>query len=166
MMEKGKQLVENAGGLVKDEVIGLIRDAKQTKEPLKEKALGLVKGRPLRLLKGAKREAHVIRRDGTTNEHSGYFRNLITETNRRSTGDRRSTGKAAASPEVAESQDRVGDDLPLEDYDSMNVHQIRASLADLSIEEVRRLRDYEARNKNRRTLIGHFDRRIEVRSSK
>jgi hypothetical protein len=160
MMEKGKQLVEKAGGLVKDEVFGLIRDAKQTKGPLKEKALGLVKGNPLRSLKGSKREAAAIRReDGTTKDHSEYFRNLIRETTRRSTGE------AAASPEVAESQDGVGDDLPLEDYDSMNVRQIGERLDDLSIEEVRRLRDYEARNKNRRTLIGRFDRRIAAGSS-
>jgi hypothetical protein len=161
VLGKGKQLVERAGGLVKDEAFGLIRDAKQTKGPLKERALGLVKGRPLRLLKGAGREAAVTPQEEgeTTKDHSEYFRNLIRETNRRSTGE------AERSTEVAESQDQAGDDLPLEDYDSMNVHQISERLDDLSTEEVRRLRDYEARKKNRRTLIGRFDRRIEAGSS-
>ena len=160
MLGKGKQLVEKAGGLVKDEAFGLIRDAKQTKSPLKERALGLVKGRPLRLLKGVRREAAVTRQEGeTTKDHSEYFRNLIRETNRRSTGE------AEGSTEVAESQDQADDDLPLEDYDSMNVRQISGRLDDLSVEEVRRLRDYEVKNKNRRTLLNRFDRRIDAGSS-
>jgi hypothetical protein len=160
VLGKGKQLVEKAGGLVKDETFGLIREAKQTKGPLKEKALGLVKGRPLRLLQGARREAAAIRREGdTTKDHSEYFRSLIRETNRRS------AGRAEANTEVAESQDQAGDDLPLEDYDSMNVRQISGRLDDLSVEEVRGLRNYEADNKNRRTLINRFDRRIEAGSS-
>ena len=161
MLGKGKQLVEKAGGLVKDEAFGLIREAKQTKGPLKEKALSLVKGRrPLRLLKGVRREAAVTRQEGdTAKDHNEYFRDLITETNRRSTGE------TEGSTESAESQHQAGDELPLEDYDSMNVRQISERLDDLSIEEVRRLRDYEVDNKNRSTLIGHFDRKIAAGSS-
>jgi|SRR5215217_4547944 len=78
---------------------------------------------------------------------------------------RGSTGGTEGSTESAESQDQAGDELPLEDYNSMNVRQIGERLDDLSTEEVRRLRDYEARNKNRRTLIGRLDRRIEAGSS-
>ena len=161
MLGKGKQLVEKAGGLVKNEAFGLIRDAKQTKDPLKEKALSLVKGRrPLRLLKGVRREAAVTRQEGdTAKDHSEYFSDLIRETNRRSTGE------AEGSTEVAESQDQADDDLPLEDYDSMNVRQISRRLDNLSVEEVRRLRDYEVKNKNRRTLLNRFDRRIDAGSS-
>jgi hypothetical protein len=55
--------------------------------------------------------------------------------------------------------------LPLEDYDSLNVRQVSERLNELRDEEVRRLRDYEAKNKNRTTLIGLFDQRIEAGSS-
>jgi len=161
VLGKGKQLVEKAGGLVKDETFGMIRDAKQTKGPLKERALGLVKGRSLRLLRGVRREAAVTRQEegDTTKNHSEYFRNLIRETNRRSTGG------TEGGTESAESQDQADDDLPLEDYDSMNVRQISGRLDDLSVEEVRRLRDYEVKNKNRSTLLNRFDRRIDAGSS-
>ena len=56
-------------------------------------------------------------------------------------------------------------DLPLEDYDSMNVRQVSERLGELSVEEIRQLRDYEAKNKDRRTLLNRFDARIEAGSS-
>ena len=68
------------------------------------------------------------------------------------------------SPEGAP-ESRAGGDLPLEDYDSMNVRQVSERLGDLSVEEIRQLRDYEAKNKNRRTLLNRFDARIEAGSS-
>ena len=55
--------------------------------------------------------------------------------------------------------------LPLEDYDSLNVREVSNKLDELSVEEIRQLRSYEARNKNRRTLMDRFNRRIETGSS-
>jgi uncharacterized protein YdiU (UPF0061 family) len=55
--------------------------------------------------------------------------------------------------------------LPLENYDSLNVRQVSERLNELRDEEVRQLRDYEAKNKNRTTLIGILDQRIEAGSS-
>jgi F0F1-type ATP synthase delta subunit len=69
-----------------------------------------------------------------------------------------------ASPEGAP-ESRVVSDLPLEGYDSMNVRQVSERLGELSVEQIRQLRDYEARNKNRRTLLNRFDARIEAGSS-
>ncbi len=50
--------------------------------------------------------------------------------------------------------------LPIEDYDSLNVKQVAQRLEGLVVEEIERLRDYEIKNKNRRTLIARLDRRI------
>jgi len=55
-------------------------------------------------------------------------------------------------------------DLPLADYDSLNVRQISESLDGLNAEEIERLRDYEARNKDRRTLVNRFNSRLEASS--
>jgi len=55
--------------------------------------------------------------------------------------------------------------LPLEDYDSLNVREVSNKLDELSVEEIRQLRAYEARNKNRRTLMDRFNQRIEPGSS-
>ncbi len=51
---------------------------------------------------------------------------------------------------------------PMEDYDSLSIHQVTQKLRELSVEEIERLRDYETRNKNRRSLMQRFDTRIEA----
>ncbi len=72
----------------------------------------------------------------------------------------------AASPEASPpSSQAEADNLPLEDYDSLNVQQISQRLDELSDEEIRRLRDYESQNKNRRTLMEQLNQRIEADSS-
>ncbi len=52
------------------------------------------------------------------------------------------------------------EELPIEDYESLNVNQVTQRLGELSVEEIERLRDYEAKNKNRRSLMQRFDTRI------
>jgi methyl-accepting chemotaxis protein len=74
-----------------------------------------------------------------------------------------STEEAEESGSEAESQG--GGDLPLADYDSLNVRQISERLNELSVEEIRQLRDYEVRNKDRKTLVNRLNSTIETSSS-
>jgi hypothetical protein len=64
----------------------------------------------------------------------------------------------------SEGESPGGDDFPLADYDSLNIRQISERLDELSVEEIRRLRDYEVRNKDRSTLVNRLNSRIEVSS--
>jgi hypothetical protein len=50
--------------------------------------------------------------------------------------------------------------FPIEGYDEMNVEEVSARLGALSTEELREVRDYEERNKNRDTILEELDRRI------
>jgi hypothetical protein len=50
--------------------------------------------------------------------------------------------------------------FPIEGYDEMNVEEVSARLGALSTEELREVRDYEERNKNRDTILEQLDRRI------
>ena len=50
--------------------------------------------------------------------------------------------------------------FPIEGYDELNVEEVSARLDGLSAEELREVRDYEERNKNRETLLEQLDRRI------
>ena len=52
--------------------------------------------------------------------------------------------------------------FPISGYDEMNVDEISGRLGDLSVEEVRLLRDYEERNKNRDSLLEQMDRKIRA----
>jgi hypothetical protein len=50
--------------------------------------------------------------------------------------------------------------FPIEDYDELTVEEVSARLDELSTEELREVRDYEERTKNRATILEQLDRRI------
>ena len=52
--------------------------------------------------------------------------------------------------------------FPIAGYDEMNVDEISKRLNDLSVEELRLVRDYEERNKRRQTLLEQMDRKIRA----
>jgi hypothetical protein len=67
-----------------------------------------------------------------------------------------------ARPEESSTRSSTGDDLPISDYDSLNVEEVTSKLEGLSVEEKRRVRDYEAQNKNRSSMLKEIDARIEA----
>ena len=54
--------------------------------------------------------------------------------------------------------------FPIEGYDELNVGEISAQLDELSEEELKRVRDYERRNKGRDTLLEQLERKIKAAS--
>jgi ATP-dependent Clp protease ATP-binding subunit ClpA len=50
--------------------------------------------------------------------------------------------------------------FPIEGYDELTVEEVSARLGALSAEDLRKVRDYEERNKNRDTILEQLDRRI------
>jgi ElaB/YqjD/DUF883 family membrane-anchored ribosome-binding protein len=50
--------------------------------------------------------------------------------------------------------------FPIEAYDELNVEEVSGRLDTLSPEELREVRDYEERNKNRETVLEQLDRKI------
>jgi hypothetical protein len=50
--------------------------------------------------------------------------------------------------------------FPIEGYDNLTVEEVSARLDALSIEDLREVRDYEERTKNRDTILEQLDRRI------
>ena len=50
--------------------------------------------------------------------------------------------------------------FPIEGYDELTVEEISGRLGNLSIDDLRVVRDYEERNKNRETVLEQLDRRI------
>jgi hypothetical protein len=59
----------------------------------------------------------------------------------------------------------VGGELPIRNYDEMNVVEIRDLLDGLTAAQIREIREYEKRNKNRESLIEQFDRRLKAASA-
>src|SRR5829696_8492947 len=89
------------------------------------------------------------------------IRNAVKESVSRSEEGSGREPQAGATAAPKESQgDAEG--LPIEEYDSLNVSQVTQRLGELSVEELERLRDYEAENRSRRSLLERFERRIRV----
>jgi hypothetical protein len=55
--------------------------------------------------------------------------------------------------------------FPIEGYDELTVEEVNERLGLLSAEDLREVRDYEERNKNRETILEQLDRRIRGGSS-
>jgi hypothetical protein len=66
-------------------------------------------------------------------------------------------------PESGEERVPTGSDreLPIPDFDELSVRGAKPRLDDLNTDQLRRLRDYEAENKKRKTLIHEIERRMK-----
>ena len=71
-------------------------------------------------------------------------------------------GAAAEAPVDAASAAAEAAVFPIPGYDEMNVDEISGHLNDLSVEELRLVRDYEERNKKRETVLEQLDRKIRA----
>jgi hypothetical protein len=58
-----------------------------------------------------------------------------------------------------------GAGFPITSYDELNVKEIGDRLDGMSAAEIRTVREYEKRNKNRETLIEQFDRKLRAASA-
>src|ERR687889_795978 len=58
-----------------------------------------------------------------------------------------------------------GAGFPIAGYDELNIKEIGDRLDGMSAAEIRTVREYEKRNKNRETLIEQFDRKLKAASA-
>ena len=74
----------------------------------------------------------------------------------------RKTEKVAREAEL---RSAVFGALKTADYDGLTVDEISKRLDGLSAEELKKVRQFEKRNKNRETLIEQIDRKIRTKNS-
>jgi hypothetical protein len=55
--------------------------------------------------------------------------------------------------------------FPIPNYDELNVEVVKEMLDGLTAAQIREVREYEKRNKNRETLIEQFDRKLKAVSA-
>lgn len=67
------------------------------------------------------------------------------------------TKSARQKDKEGKSPDR---NLPIKDFENMTIPQVEQHLDGMSAADIRRLRTYEARHKNRKGLMQKFDRRL------
>lgn len=73
------------------------------------------------------------------------------------------TSASAESPASAKAGTAPSAPLPIPDYDDLTAVLVRKSLADLSADELRAVRDHEAAHANRKTVLQAVDRLLAAR---
>ncbi|HEX8856399.1 MAG TPA: hypothetical protein VF752_12450 [Thermoleophilaceae bacterium] len=86
---------------------------------------------------------------------------------RRQVGDATARVRRAADPVIAQA-DRarrtagVGSNFPIAGYADLSVAQVRSRLGSLTPAELRKVRDYERRNANRKTVLNDIEQRLNA----
>src|SRR5215216_2248653 len=73
--------------------------------------------------------------------------------------------QAEKATKEAELRTAVFGALKTANYDELTVDEIAGRLDDLSLNELKKIREYEKKNKNRETLIEQIDRKIRAKNS-
>ena len=81
----------------------------------------------------------------------------------RNVGGARPAPAATKRPPAQKAPSRAAANLPIEDYDSLNVAQIQARLVGLGLPELRKVRDYEKRHKNRAGVLSRIEGALKAR---
>ena len=88
----------------------------------------------------------------------------MSEEEKRETEQKKCEGTKQGRQHVANTekarQAREVSQAPLEGYDDLSVDEVETKVKGLSREEIREVRDYEKRHKNRKTLIESLDRKV------
>jgi hypothetical protein len=106
--------------------------------------------------------------EGSTTEaektSSQGIRSIIRESVRRSEegGGRKAEPQSSESTAAPEGSRNDAEGPPIEGYDSLSLSQVTQKLLEWSVEEVEQLRDYEAQNRNRPSIMQRFERRLSA----
>ena len=81
-------------------------------------------------------------------------------------GSARGRAMRAASPAIAQADRarraaKVGGNFPISLYDDLNVREIKARLGDLTPAELRKVRDHERRNANRKGVLSAIESKLK-----
>jgi hypothetical protein len=110
--------------------------------------------------KAATKESPTEAEEGPSEETRGPTRESARRSEDGDDWEEESQGSDSAAP-IEEGRSHT-EGLPIDEYDSLTVSQITQRLRELSLEEVEQLRDFEAENRNRRSIMQRFETRIRA----
>jgi hypothetical protein len=92
------------------------------------------------------------------------LRSIVRESVRKSEegGGRKAGSKSGESNAASEGRPKNAEGPPIEGYDSLSVGQVTQKLLEWSVEEVEQLRDYEAQNRNRPSVMQRLERKLNT----
>jgi len=92
------------------------------------------------------------------------LRSIVRESVRKSEegGGRKAESKSGESNAASEGRPKTAEGSPIEGYDSLSVGEVTQKLLEWSVEEVEQLRDYEAQNRNRPSVMQRLERKLNT----
>jgi hypothetical protein len=104
-----------------------------------------------------------VRRGRMTRDDATDLLTDLMRRGRRQTEDRLTDleGALTAPVDRARRAAGLGDPFPIADYDDLTAAQVIEHVRDLEPGELRRVRDYERRNANRKTVLGALDAKLD-----
>src|SRR5215217_1864251 len=119
-----------------------------------------------KMVREAERSAREAERDATTEaEEAGpseEITSVVRESVKRSEEGSWNQEQQNGTTTVLEESRADAEGPPIEGYDALNVGQVTQKLLEWSVEEVEQLRDYEAQNRNRPSIMQRFERRLNA----
>ena len=107
-----------------------------------------------------KRE-HDSRQPQPKSKQSGRYRGREEEVAARIVNKQRSAyGETRAEKQKDKTGKSPDRDLPISDYQTMSIAQIKSKLDSLAVRDLKKLRGYEVKHKNRKGMLAELDRRI------
>jgi hypothetical protein len=101
-----------------------------------------------------------VRRGRMTRDDATELLGELMRRGRRQTEDMLSDLEGALTVPVRRAA-ALGDRFPIAGYDDLTAAQIIERLRDLEPDELRRVREYERRNANRKTVLGALDAKLD-----
>jgi hypothetical protein len=101
-----------------------------------------------------------VRRGRMTRDDASDLLGELMRRGRRQTDDLLSDLESAIAAPVRRAAG-LGDRFPIAGYDDLTAAQIIERLRDLDPDELRRVREYERRNANRKTVLGALESRLD-----
>jgi polyhydroxyalkanoate synthesis regulator phasin len=145
---------------------GQTRDVLKDLENLLERGRGEARGRTAGARKAASGAAAKARKDTTgaatkARKEAGG----VASKARKEAASARGRAARTASPALAQVDKarrgaRVGPNFPILEYDQLNAPQIQTRLKDLTPAQLRKVRDYETRNANRKTILRAIETKL------
>jgi hypothetical protein len=101
-----------------------------------------------------------VRRGRMTRDDASDLLGELMRRGRRQTDDLLSDLEGALTAPVRRAAG-IGDRFPISGYDDLTAAQVIERLRDLDPDELRRVREYERRNANRKTVLGALDAKLD-----
>jgi hypothetical protein len=161
-LNEARELLERAVVLTRERIQEAMDDAVERGRMTRDDAEQLVQD----LIRRGRKQTDEVRADIEQLLGRGRGVTAIAEVRKRATGAAKAAGRTPVADRARREVDRarraagVGPTFPILGYDDLTAGQVTSSLDDLTPAQLRKVRDYERRNANRKSVLAAVEKRL------